>query len=104
MTREEAAEELKRICRLDIIPGDNDPYKTSDALYMAIHELEKEEPVYPDLKLIDKEKFVEKLVNARDVINIICSADHSDDGFEHPIVKIINGMISMIQHQEAVRL
>ena len=54
--------------------------------------------------LIDKEQFVNRLVEARSVVNGICSVNHPDDDFEHPIVNIINVMIRLIQDQEEVKI
>ena len=104
MTREEAADQIRMLCRQNILPGDYDAQRTADALYMAIGELEKEEPILPDAPLIDRAEFINKLSNAKDVINTICAVEHSDDGFEHPIVKIIDAMINLIVHQEEVRI
>ena len=104
MTKAEAAERLKAITKMPICPDDDDPYKTSEALHMAIDELRKDGPRFPNLHLIDKELFVSKLVNARDVIKAICDQEHRGDGFKHPIVNIIDAMIWMIQCQDEVKL
>ena len=54
--------------------------------------------------LIDKEQFVNNLVNARSVIKDICDFSHPNDNFEHPFVTIINAMIRMIYEQEEVKI
>ena len=104
MTKEDAANQLEKIFNMEILPHDDDPYKTSDALYMAINELRKKGPAYPNLHLIDKRLLISKLVEARDVIKIICNVEHPHDDFKHPLINIIDMIVAVISFQEEVKL
>jgi hypothetical protein len=64
---------------------------------MTIHQLK-------EMRLIDKDKFISDLKNAKRTIDAICDSRHRDDGFKHPMSDAVDTIIDLVEHREEVQI